>query len=103
MLDQRSFAGGAAFLVGQFRFYFDSELWEWSAEAAQIHGYAAAEMTPSSEQVMSHKHPDDYAKMALTLDHVRRSHGSINTRHRIVDVQGDTREVVIVGQQLCDA
>jgi hypothetical protein len=43
-----SLTGGAAFLVGQFRFFFGSELWEWSPEAAQIHGYPAAEMTSTS-------------------------------------------------------
>jgi hypothetical protein len=97
-----SLASAAPLIVGQFRFYFTADLWEWSAEVAQMHGYPAVEMTPTSEQVMSHKHPDDFAKMAETLEHLRSSHGSLNTRHRIVDVQGDTHEVAIVGVQLVD-
>ena len=56
-------AGTTPLLAGSFRFYFGPELWEWSAEAAQIHGYPAVEMSPTTEQVMSHKHPDDHARM----------------------------------------
>lgn len=89
-------------LVGPFRFFFADESWEWSAEAAQIHGYPAAEMRPTTEQVMSHKHPGDHQKIAATLAEIRRTHGPINTRHRIVDVQGRTREVIVVGVQIRD-
>jgi PAS domain S-box-containing protein len=89
-------------LVGPFRFYFADESWEWSAQAARIHGYPATEMRPTTEQVMSHKHPDDYAKIAATLDEIRRTHGPVHTRHRIVDVQGRTHEIIIVGERLRD-
>jgi hypothetical protein len=89
-------------LVGHFRFTFADEVWEWSAETAQIHGYPVEEMRPSTDQVLSHKHPDDHAAITATVKQIRRTHESINTRHRIVDVQGRTREVVVVGQQLCD-
>ena len=88
--------------VGPFRYYFADESWEWSAEAAQIHGYPAAEMRPTTALVMSHKHPEDHAKIAATLAEIRRTHGPINTRHRIVDVQGRTHEVIVVGVQLRD-
>lgn len=97
-----SLVGEVALPAGQFRFRFADEFWEWSAEAATIHGYPAAEMNPTTDLVMSHKHPDDYAKMAATLEHVRRTHRSISTRHRIVDVQGNTRDVVVVSQKFYD-
>jgi ANTAR domain/PAS fold len=89
-------------LVGQFRFHFADESWEWSAEAARIHGYPATAMRPSTAQVMLHKHPDDHAKIAATLAEVRRTHGPISTRHRIVDVQGQTHEIIVVGERLRD-
>jgi PAS domain S-box-containing protein len=89
-------------LVGEFRFYFADESWEWSAEAAQIHGYPAAIMRPTTTQVMSHKHPDDHAKIAAILAQIRRTQGPVNTRHRIVDVQGRTHEVIVVGERLKD-
>ena len=44
------------------RFFFDDECWEWSDEVQEIHGCAPGEMpNPTTEQVLSHKHPDDYA------------------------------------------
>jgi hypothetical protein len=89
-------------LVGQFRFYFADESWEWSAEAAQIHGYPAAGMRPTTAQVMLHKHPDDHAEVAATLAQIRRTQGPVNTRHRIVDVQGRTHEIIVVGERLRD-
>ena len=33
------FVGGTAQRLGWYRFYFDDERWEWSAEVAVIHGY----------------------------------------------------------------
>jgi ANTAR domain len=51
---------------------------------------------------MQHKHPDDHHKVAAVLDHVRRTHQPISTRHRIVDTKGHTREVIILGEYLCD-
>jgi len=89
--------------AGWFRFYFADERWEWSPEAAQIHGYRpGTDVTPTTALVMSHKHPDDYARMAAHLDRARRTHEAISTRHRIIDTNGQTREVVVVGQELLD-
>jgi PAS domain S-box-containing protein len=86
-----------------FRFYFADERWEWSPEAAQIHGYEpGTEITPTTALGMSHKHPDDYARMAAHLDQVRRTHEAISTRHRIIDAKGRTRDVVVVGQEMFD-
>jgi hypothetical protein len=95
-------ADATPLLVGQFWFHFADETWEWSAEAAQIHGYPAAVMRPTTAQVMLHKHADDHDKIATTLAQIRRTHGSINTRHRIVDVQGQTHEIIVVGERLRD-
>jgi hypothetical protein len=88
--------------VGHFRFYFADELWEWSPETARMHGYRAVEMRPTTDQVLSHKHPEDRVRMAAVLDHVRRTRAALSTRHRIVDVYGNTHDIVAVGQQLCD-
>jgi hypothetical protein len=51
---------------------------------------------------MWHKHPDDRPKIAAALDHVRRTHEPMSTRHRIVDTKGHTREVIVLGEHLCD-
>ena len=94
--------GETPLLVGQFRFTYDDEQWEWSPEAAQLHGYPAEPMRPTTALVLSHKHRDDHTRMAAALEHVRRTRAPISTRHRIVDVQGRTHDVVIVGQPLLD-
>ena len=52
--------------------------------------------------MLSHKHPDDYAQVAATLEDVRRTHKPFSTRHRIITVQGDNRDVVVMGERLHD-
>jgi hypothetical protein len=52
--------------------------------------------------VLSHKHPDDYEHVAATLDDIRRTHKPFSTRHRIISVQGATRDVVVIGERLHD-
>ena len=88
--------------AGWFNFYFADERWEWSPEVARIHGYEPGTVTPTTDLVMRHKHPDDHPKMAAALDHVRRTHEAISTRHRIVDTKGHTREVIVLGEPLRD-
>jgi PAS domain S-box-containing protein len=88
--------------AGWFNFYFADERWEWSPEVARIHGYEPGTVTPTTHLVMWHKHPDDRPKIAAALDHVRRTHEPMSTRHRIVDTKGHTREVIVLGEHLCD-
>jgi PAS domain S-box-containing protein len=99
---QRALTGGALQLIGEYRFYFDEERWEWSEEVQRLHGYEPGAVTPTTELVLSHKHPEDYAQVAATLDDVRRTHKPFSTRHRIITVQGDTRDVVVMGERLHD-
>ena len=93
---------GALQLIGEYRSYFDEERWEWSEEVQRLHGYDPGAVRPTTELVLSHKHPEDYAQVAATLDDVRRTHKPFSTRHRIITVQGDTRDVVVIGERLHD-
>jgi hypothetical protein len=87
-LDQ-SLIGGQSQTVGRFRFFFDDERWEWSDEVQEIHGYAPGEIpNPTTEQVLSHKHPDDYAYVVGVLEDTRRTRTAFSTRHRMIDKQG---------------
>ena len=52
--------------------------------------------------MLSHKHPDDYQHIAATLDDIRRTHKPFSTRHRIITVQGDVRDVVVIGERFHD-
>ena len=57
---------------------------------------------PTTRLVLSHKHPEDYEQVAATLEDIRRTHQPFSTRHRIIDVQGDTHEVVVVADLFRD-
>jgi hypothetical protein len=50
--------------------------------------------------VLSHKHPEDYQQVAATLDDILRTRQPFSTRHRIIDVQGRTHDVIVVAQLL---
>lgn len=99
---EKALAGGALQRIGWYRFYFADERWEWSQEVELLHGYQPGTVTPTTELVLSHKHPDDYAHVAATLDDIRRSHKPFSTRHRIITTQGGTRDVVVIGERLHD-
>jgi PAS domain S-box-containing protein len=99
---EQALAGGAPQRVGWFRFYFADERWEWSPQVQRMHGYQPGEVEPTTEIVLSHKHPDDYKQIAATLEEIRRTEQAFSTRHRIVDVQGRVHHVVVVGDRLYD-
>lgn len=65
-------------------------------------GYQPGSVTPTTHLVLSHKHPEDYEHVAATLEDIRRSHRPFSTRHRIITVQGATREVVVIGERMHD-
>ncbi|MFN6545554.1 PAS and ANTAR domain-containing protein [Mycolicibacterium nivoides] len=99
---EHAFAGGEAQRVGWFRFYFADERWEWSPQVERMHGYEPGTVHPTTELVLSHKHPEDYGQVAATLLEIRRTSGAFSTRHRIIDTAGDVHHVVVVGDQLFD-
>jgi PAS domain S-box-containing protein len=101
-LVEQALTGGAPQRFGWYRFYFEDERWEWSPEVARIYGYEPGTVTPTTELVLSHKHPDDYEHVAATLDEIRRTRKPFSTRHRIITVAGDTREVVVIGERMHD-
>jgi fructose-specific component phosphotransferase system IIB-like protein len=99
---EQALAGGEPQRVGWFRFYFADERWEWSPQVERMHGYEPGQVHPTTDLVLSHKHPDDYGQVAATLDEIRRTAGGFSTRHRIIDTRGDVHHVVVVGDQLFD-
>ncbi|WP_328362030.1 PAS and ANTAR domain-containing protein [Mycobacterium sp. NBC_00419] len=88
--------------VGWTRFYFADESWEWSPVVARLHGYKPGAVTPTTDLVMSHKHPDDLPIVRAVLATVRESQQPWSSRHRIIDTSGEVREVVVVGSHLRD-
>lgn len=93
-------AGDESQRVGWFRFYFADERWEWSPPVERMHGYQPGTARPTTDVVLSHKHPEDYGQVAATLDEIRRTSGAFSTRHRIIDTAGEVHHVVVIGDQL---
>lgn len=99
---ERALAGGAEQPAGWFRFYFADQRWEWSEQVQRMHGYEPGSVTPTTELVLSHKHPDDRGHVAATIDQIVNTRQAFSTRHRIVDTAGNVREVVVVSDRLFD-
>lgn len=99
---EHALAGGEPQRVGWFRFYFADERWEWSPQVERMHGYHPGTVNPTTDLVLSHKHPEDYGQVAATLEEIRRTSGAFSTRHRIIDTHGEVHHVVVVGDQLFD-
>jgi len=88
--------------VGSFRYFRGEDRWEWSDAVAHMHGYQPASIQPTTALVMSHKHPEDSAKVALLIEAMSGQGQPFNSRHRIIDTAGRTRSVLVVGEQLRD-
>ena len=99
---EEALAGGGPHRVGWFRFYSDNDRWEWSPQVEKMHGYLPGSMTPTTEMVLAHKHPDDYRQIAHTLELIRQTRQPFSSRHRIIDVEGRVHHVVVVGDLLRD-
>jgi len=90
--------------VGRFLYFIDDQRWEWSDEVQQIHGYRPGAMpNPTTELVLSHKHPDDFAYVTGVLEESRRTRSAFSTDHRMIDKQGNIHRVTVVGDLLRDA
>lgn len=99
---EQALAGGSPQRVGWFRYYFADDRWEWSDQVQRLHGYEPGTVVPTTQLVLSHKHPDDYLQVAATLDEIRRTHRTFSTRHRIIDTNKMVRDVIVIGDQLYD-
>ncbi|KAA0108977.1 PAS and ANTAR domain-containing protein [Mycolicibacterium sp. P1-5] len=98
----RSLADGELSRVGWVRYFFDEDRWEWSDEVARMHGYEPGTVTPTTELVVSHKHPEDRQEIVDLLKQVRHTRKAFSTRHRIRDRHGRMHHVIVVGNQLRD-
>ncbi|WP_433578469.1 PAS and ANTAR domain-containing protein [Nocardia brasiliensis] len=87
---------------GWFRFWFADQRWEWSDELAAMYGYAPGEVEPTTELLLSHKHPDDREHVASCIAAAAETGQPFCGRHRIVDAEDEVREVVVVGDLLTD-
>jgi hypothetical protein len=67
-----------------------------------MHGYDPGTVTPTTELVLSHKHPDDKPTVAQLIEQVRQFGIPFSSRHRIIDTAGKVHVVVVVGDRWKD-
>ncbi|MFI9403704.1 PAS and ANTAR domain-containing protein [Nocardia sp. NPDC052316] len=94
--------GGTAQATGTFGFWFADQRWEWSDAVAAMHGYAPGTVTPTTELLLSHKHPEDRAQVAEAIAKSLRNAEPFCSRHRIIDTAGVTRHVIVFGDTMTD-
>lgn len=97
---EQALSGGNAQPAGWFRFHFTDQRWEWSEQVQRMHGYEPGTVVPTTDLVLSHKHPDDRGQVAATIDQIVNTRQAFSTRHRIIDTGGNVRHVVVVGDRL---
>ncbi|WP_330234374.1 PAS and ANTAR domain-containing protein [Nocardia sp. NBC_00508] len=97
-----SVVAGTPQSVGSFRFWFEDQRWEWSDEAAAVYGYAAESTQPSTELLLAHKHPDDRALVARSIDAAVRTGEPFCGRHRVIDTSGRVHHVIVVADRMFD-
>jgi ANTAR domain/PAS fold len=93
---------GAYVNVGDFRFWFVGQRWEWSDEVALMYGYEPGSVVPTTELLLSHKHPDDRAHVQDLLDRALHSGDSFSSRHRFLDTAGVVHDALVVADRMLD-
>jgi hypothetical protein len=96
----KALLGGESQQVGRYEHRYGDGSWTWSDTVARMHGYEFGEMEPTTELILSHKHPDDLARVKGLLP---QSAAPFSSRHRIRTTTGDIRQVVVVGDAVTDA
>lgn len=99
---ERGLAGAVPQGAGWFRFYFEGQRWVWSEQVQRMHGYEPGTVTPTTELVLSHKHPADRPQVVDGINDMIRRRRAFSTRHRIVDTRGLIHHVIVVGDRFCD-
>ncbi|WP_063014089.1 PAS and ANTAR domain-containing protein [Nocardia kruczakiae] len=99
---QRPAAADATPAVGSFRFWFATRRWEWSEEVYQMHGYTPGSVVPTTELLLSHKHPDDRDDVAQRIARSLDLGESFSSRHRFIDTAGEVHQVMVVADRLLD-
>jgi hypothetical protein len=88
--------------VGAFRFWFVGQRWEWSDEVTRMHGYEPGSVVPTTELLLSHKHPADRQHVQELLDRALHSKASFSSRHRFIDTAGKVHDAIVVADRMYD-
>jgi PAS domain S-box-containing protein len=91
-------AGGTRPPVGRYRLDLATGQWAWSDEVYVMHGFEPGQIVPTTPLMLSHKHPDDRARVDGVLRRAAETGQPFSSVHRILDAQGRTRTLAVTGQ-----
>jgi PAS domain S-box-containing protein len=91
-------AGGDRPPVGRYRLELATGQWAWSDEVYVMHGFEPGQIVPTTPLMLSHKHPDDRARVDGLLRRAAETGQPFSSVHRIRDAQGKTRTLAVTGQ-----
>ncbi|WP_019927822.1 PAS and ANTAR domain-containing protein [Nocardia sp. BMG111209] len=88
--------------VGAFTFWFATRRWEWSTGVYLMHGYAPGEVEPTTELILSHKHPEDRDHVAELITRSVERGEPFSGRHRFLDTSGRVHSALVVADRILD-
>ncbi|HSE71117.1 MAG TPA: PAS and ANTAR domain-containing protein [Nocardioidaceae bacterium] len=83
--------------AGPFRYRVVPDSWWWSDTLFRIHGFEPGQVVPTTELLLSHKHPEDEPVVRETVRRVLADGRPFALWHRILDADGRVRQVVSTG------
>jgi hypothetical protein len=82
--------------VGRFTFDLVNSKWEWDDEVYRIHGLAPGSTVPTTEYLLSCKHPEDRENVAAVLTQASRTGEPFSISYRLIGADEVERRVVLV-------
>lgn len=95
---EAALAAGEQPPVGRYRLDLASGRWSWSDEVYRMHGFQPGEVVPTTDLMLSHKHPEDRARVDGVLREAARTGEPFSSVHRIRDAEGTVRTIAVTGQ-----
>ena len=95
---EQALDGGDRPPVGRYRLDLATGEWAWSDEVYRMHGFEPGEIVPTTPLMLTHKHPDDRARVDGVLRRAAETGQPFSSVHRIVDAEGKTRTLAVTGQ-----
>jgi PAS domain-containing protein len=87
---------GSKARVGRFTCDLVKETWEWDDEVFRIHGLEPGSITPTTENILGFKHPDDRDRVAAVLGQAAATGEPFSISYRLMGADGVERRVVLV-------
>lgn len=84
--------------AGTYFYHLGAGQWHWSDEIYKIHGYERAEVVPTTDLVLAHKHQEDRPHVAALFSRVSSDGGHFSNYHRIIDAKMQEHRVVSIGE-----